>query len=293
MLRKLLNLYVSDCRGFIAIALISLIAIGITFYLTDEEEQTTKITLSERENYKKLIKEIESQDTHKHKANENKIARLFSFNPNTADSSQLVSLGLKPWQARNVVKYRQKGGHFRQATDFEKIYGLTKKEFTRLLPYISIPEEKTVTDKSEPRQHEKKYVSDKFQNIVILDINKADTSVLKRIPGIGSYYAKQICSYREQLGGYIAISQLDEIENLPEGIEKWFTIEPTKPRPLDINRSNFKTLVHHPYLSYKQVCAIANLKRKYGKIKSIHELGMLLEFTQKDIERLSPYLTFE
>lgn len=293
MLRDLLHFSVSDSRGFLAIAIISLSAIGITYYLTEDEEQETNLSLSQKENYKSLIKEIESRSAYEHKAYEEKRSQLFFFNPNTSDSLQLVCLGLKPWQARNVIKYRQKGGHFNKATDFAKIYGLSKKEFLRLRPYISIPEERTITRQNAEKAQEKKYVSNKFSEIVQLDINKADTVTMKRIPGIGSYYAMKISSYREQLGGYIALSQLEEIENLPEGIEKWFTLKEVKPRRLDINHSDFKTILRHPYLSYKQVCAIANLKRKYGKIKSINELAMLPEFTQKDIERLSPYLMFE
>ena len=41
--------------------------------------------------------------------------RMQLFDPNTADSSTLVHLGLKPWQASNMLKYRAKNGRYRQA----------------------------------------------------------------------------------------------------------------------------------------------------------------------------------
>ena len=42
---------------------------------------------------------------------------LCLFDPNTADSATLVGLGLAPWQARNMLRYRAKGGVYRRADD--------------------------------------------------------------------------------------------------------------------------------------------------------------------------------
>ena len=66
-------------------------------------------------------------------------AELFPFNPNEADSATLLRVGLKPWQVRNLLKYRRKGGRWRSADDFRRLYGLTEEEFQRLRPYIIIP----------------------------------------------------------------------------------------------------------------------------------------------------------
>ena len=63
-------------------------------------------------------------------------------------------------------------------------------------------------------------------------------------------------------------------------------------RKLWINELEFKELLRHPYLNYKQVRAIMNLRKKKGNIASIHELVMLDEFTSEDIFRIEPYLAF-
>ena len=47
----------------------------------------------------------------------------FPFDPNTADSTQLLRLGLQPWQVKNIYKYRAKGGIYRQKEDFNRISG--------------------------------------------------------------------------------------------------------------------------------------------------------------------------
>ena len=62
----------------------------------------------------------------------------FPFDPNTADSTQLLRLGLQPWQVRNIYKYRSRGGIYRKKEDFAKLYGLTVKDYRRLEPYIRI-----------------------------------------------------------------------------------------------------------------------------------------------------------
>ena len=42
----------------------------------------------------------------------------FAFDPNTADSTQLLRLGLQPWQVRNIYKYRAAGGVYSKPQDF-------------------------------------------------------------------------------------------------------------------------------------------------------------------------------
>ena len=63
---------------------------------------------------------------------------LSPFDPNTADSTQLLRLGLQPWQVRNIYKYRAAGGIYRTKTDFARLYGLTVKQYRELEPYIRI-----------------------------------------------------------------------------------------------------------------------------------------------------------
>ena len=52
----------------------------------------------------------------------------FCFDPNTADSTQLLRLGLQPWQVRNIYKYRAHGGVYQCKEDFAYVYGLTAKD---------------------------------------------------------------------------------------------------------------------------------------------------------------------
>lgn len=128
----------------------------------------------------------------------------------------------------------------------------------------------------------------------VVDANTADTTLLRRIPGIGRQYAAKIIAYREALGGFVHPSQLDEIEGLPHGISAWFRVAAGEGsvRRININRADFKTLVHHPYLSYEQTKAIVNLRRVQGRLRSWEDLRGSGLFTDADFQRLRPYFVF-
>ena len=67
---------------------------------------------------------------------------------------------------------------------------------------------------------------EKFPEGIRVELNTADTATLKKIPGIGSYYARRIVDYRNRLGGFVSVAQLKEMGELPENIGRWFTVSP-------------------------------------------------------------------
>ena len=223
----------------------------------------------------------------------------FPFAPNHADSATLCRLGLEPWQVSNMLKYRRKGGRWRSADDLQRLYGLSKSQFEQLRPYVRIAEadKRKVYERAEWQsnyEHEPRPKTEKLAEGVTLPANTADTTALKHIPGIGSYYARKIVDYRERLGGFVSTSQIGEIEDLPAGITRWFVLDKAdKPRQLRINHATFKQLVRHPYLSYEQTKIIVTHIRQYGAIRSWRDLQLYKEFTQNDFKRLAPYISFK
>lgn len=154
---------------------------------------------------------------------------------------------------------------------------------------------------SRPYESEKNYSSTPFprQNKLAegetISLNTNDTAEWKKIPGIGSSYAERIVKYRNLLGGFASVEQLREVYGVDNELFARISpyIEPDANfRKIQVNKLEFKELLSHPYLNYKQVQAIANLRRRKGSITSIDELAILDEFTSEDIERLRPYLEF-
>ena len=57
----------------------------------------------------------------------------------------------------------------------------------------------------------------KYPKGTLVDVNLADTTELKKIPGIGSGIAKAIVSYRNRLGGFHSIVPMNKIH--PNGYD--------------------------------------------------------------------------
>ena len=125
-----------------------------------------------------------------------------------------------------------------------------------------------------------------------IEINGADTTELMKIPGIGSYYSRQIVRYRNQLGGFVSKEQLLEIEGFPEDAVKYISIDESCIRRLRINQLTLSQLKRHPYLNYYQARAISDYRRLRGNIRSISELKLMKEFSSHDIERIGPYIEY-
>jgi competence ComEA-like helix-hairpin-helix protein len=139
-------------------------------------------------------------------------------------------------------------------------------------------------------------VAEKFAEGTVIDINTSDTLQLIKIPGIGSSFAKRITSYRNLLGGYYRLEQLQEVygmyEELYEKIIPYMQTDTDKIIPIPVNTASLDKLRSHPYINFYQAKAIIEIRKKKGKLENIHEFYLLEEFTEEDIERMKPYLVF-
>jgi len=219
----------------------------------------------------------------------------FVFDPNTADSTALLRLGLQPWQVRNIYKFRAAGGIYRTKEDFARLYGLTQKEYRELEPYISIsadyqPAALLVREKSVSK--DSLLFPKKLKEGETIDLNLTDTAQLKRVPGIGSYYARRIVDYGRRLGGFVNIDQLDELEHFPTSAKQYFVIVAAEPKRMNLNELSVNALKQHPYLNYYQARAITDYRRKHGPIKSLDDLRLLPDFSPEQLLRLKPYVEF-
>ena len=243
---------------------------------------------------------------------------LFPFDPNTADSTQLLRLGLQPWQVRAVYKYRAKGGIYRTPHDFGRLYGMTRQQYETLEPYIRIGddylpaytqfasraeearEQYEAYEKANPHVPYKEYDRDTLRYPVKLkpgqhvDLATADTTLLKKIPGIGSAWARRIVQYRDRLGGFYSVSQLRDLDDFPTQSLPYLTLPTaTATTKLNLNQLSLSQLRRHPYINYFQAKAICDYRRLKGPLKSIDQLRLLQkDFPPEAIERLRHYVTF-
>lgn len=249
----------------------------------------------------------------------------FPFDPNTADSTTLLRLGLSPWQVRSVYRYRAKHGRYHKPEDFMRLPGMTNEQWERLRPYIRIakafqyvapqpPSDSPSTGKTRSSEHvvvekqgldsamttqespstsgERQGRALKLSSGQTIDINTADTTLLKMIPGIGSWRAAHIVAYRRALGGFVSVEQAMEATELPDSVLKYMTLTPQPVRKINVNKLSVQRLMNHPYLTFYQAKAINEYRRSKGDLHSIEELSRLETFRPTDIDRLQPYIEF-
>ena len=223
----------------------------------------------------------------------------FAFDPNTADSTQLLRLGLQPWQVRNIYKYRSAGGIYRKKEDFARLYGLTVKQYRELEPYIHIstdylPASTLIKEERRTERYERDTLRYpvKIAEGEHIDLNAADTSLYKKVPGVGSYYSRKIAEYGRRLGGFVSADQLDEIENFPSEAKKYFSVNASDVHQLNVNRLSLNELKRHPYINYYQAKAITDYRRLHGPLHSLDDLRLLPDFPVEAIKRLEPYVCF-
>lgn len=296
--------------GILTLSLLILIILGIdlsySYFRTQQAmtEDSLSSALNQQKELTDFLAGITSSKTSA-RADETKhtaAAKRFPFNPNTADSAQLHQLGLPDWMIRNILKYQAKGGRFRQAEDFKKIYGMKEELFASLLPYIKIPTEspekltkespvkiQLITAFNDTPRYPK---TEKYSLGTTIELNQADTTELKKIPGIGSGIAHQIVAYREQLGGYYDIQQLEEINLNSRLLSSWFQIDTTQIKRIPVNQASVARLKRHPYINFYQARALVDYRKKQGCIRNLKPFILLEEFTRKDFERIPHYLDF-
>ena len=295
MIREFFYLQKSDRRVVLTLLAVMVVALGIIFLTGGERDGETASgdSLALRQNSKK------QSNTYYYVAPK-KVER-FAFDPNTADSTQLLRLGLQPWQVRNIYKYRAAGGIYREPKDFAKLYGLTVKQYHELEPYIHISSdylpastlvERKQASQSVVRDSSQHHYPVKIRETEQVVLNTADTTSLKTIPGIGPYFARKIVQYGQRLGGYVSIDQLDEIEGFPQEAKHYLVINQPQTQKLNVNRMTLDELKRHPYINFFQAKAITDYRRLHGPLHSLNELRLSKDFPPEAIKRLLPYVAY-
>ena len=224
----------------------------------------------------------------------------FPFNPNTLTEEEWLQMGLTDHQVRNIMNYKAKGGKFYSKNDLGKLYTISEEEFAQLEPFIVLPEvsrgkntntkatsQGGVSAGSTAETNESPSVK---KTIPVVDLNTVDSTALVELPQIGPYTAVRIIEFREKLGGFVDKEQLRDVKGMDEArfaaIQPYINLGAVEIQKVDVNRDDFKTLVHHPYLSYEQVKCIVNQRERRGMIKNWAQLETLI----KDEGEVNPLL---
>ncbi|MFY0253515.1 ComEA family DNA-binding protein [Chitinophaga sp. 30R24] len=217
---------------------------------------------------------------------------LFNFDPNTLSLAGWQRLGVSERTAGTIQKYLLKGGHFRDAADLKKIYGLPPALSDRLMPYVRIAVMVKPRDTSRHHSTGGQYPGSwgKGEGAALpryskkapaspLDINVADTLAWQELPGIGPGFARRIVAFRERLGGFYEVQQVGECYGLEDSvfqkIQPFLKIGSGSLKKMDLNLTDEKSLAAHPYIRYKLARLIVAYRNAHAGFKAVEELRQL------------------
>ena len=294
----------SDRRAIVALGCVAVFAIGVLMVVENRRPSPQPSPVMGRETMWDVGNELEGLPI-EGEMSAGQRGSFVTFDPNTVDSMTLIGFGLKGWKVKNFLHYRAAGKVFRSAEEMGKTYGWTEEDVEKVRGYVRVERLFGKTEKHrregwmererwEEREDRSAYTSNKFRSLTKVDVNTADTAVLRRIPGVGEKISEAIVEYRGKLGGFYSVEQLMEIKIVSPELLEWFEVSSSPNlQSINLNKASFQALNRHPYISYEQAKALLQYIRLYGKVKDEETLLSAGIFTKEELERLRPYIVYE
>lgn len=253
---------------------------------TTEQEINTSFSFDQTENA--LSKKETGEKT-----------ELFYFDPNSISADEWKRLGIKDKTIQTIQNYISKGGSFRKPEDLQKIYGLSKPDYERLLPYIKIETAKNTPlqqlsvaegNKPETRSYKK-------QDYAIIELNNADTTALISLPGIGSKLAQRIINFRDKLGGFYSVEQVKETYGLPDSIFQkiypYLEVNNSLLKKININTISLIELKQHPYFRFSIANPVIQYRNEHGRFSTSEDIRKVMVITDDVYCKIAPYITIQ
>lgn len=274
-------------RGVFIFIIISLLVVFTPRILFSLKQEETFIVSSEtikelkRSAYKSNYKRKKYKSNYK-KKNRFKIPPV-KFNPNSYSMEEWMYLGLSNKQAAVVLKFTERGIYSNE--QLKKIVFIPNQLYNLIKDSTIYPDKVDFAS-------EKKKETKLFSRI---ELNGADQEKLEEIPGIGTFFAKNILKHRDRLGGFLRKEQLLEvwkfdIEKL-NAIEQYIEVDSEKIKRIELNTISVEELKDHPYLNWSAANSIIKIRAQKGRFKSIEEIKESVLMDEEMFEKLKPYLT--
>lgn len=131
---------------------------------------------------------------------------------------------------------------------------------------------------------------------ITVECNTADSAQWRQLRGIGPVLSSRIVKFRNRLGGFHSITQLQDVYGLsPETytmIASHITCNGAV-KKIDVAQDEFKAILRHPYINYEEVKGLKNYVRKHGAITGLEALIKATDKPLEEAKKLLPYIMIE
>ena len=217
------------------------------------------------------------------------VPKIYLFNPNFITDYKGYKLGMSVEEIDRLLAFRKENKYVNSPKEFQAVTKVSDSLLNAISPYFKFPE--WVKNKKEFKDY-KKYPSAAFakkEKMVVIDINQATQEDLIKIYGVGEAISNRILKFKENLGGFVSMEQMNDIWGLsPEVIENLNThfkvAALPKLKKIDINNASIKELSEFPYFKYPISKNIVTFRSMNGDIKNSEDLtkikGMSIDKTK-------------
>ncbi len=225
------------------------------------------------------------------------VPKIYPFNPNFITDYKGYKLGMSVAEIDRLLAFRKQNKYVNSPQEFQAVTKVSDSLLKVISPYFKFPD--WVMNKKEFKEY-KKYPNSAFakkEKIVIIDINQATQEDLIKVYGIGEAISIRILKFKESLGGFVSMEQMNDIWGLsPEVIEKLnahfkVSVLPNV-KKIDINNAPIKELSLFPYFKYPISKNIVTFRSMNGDIKNNEDLTKIKGLSIEKAKIIALYLDF-
>ena len=283
--------YSRQQRTGVFLLFIIIIALQLAYFFVDFSSFSKESP--EKEKWLSLQSQIDSLKQEKL----DYVPKIYPFNPNFITDYKGYKLGMSVPEIDRLLAFRKQNKYVNSAKEFQAVTKVSDSLLNAISPYFKFPD--WVKNKKEFRDY-KKYPNTAFtkkEKIVIIDINQATQEDLIKIYGIGEAISIRILKFKESLGGFVSMEQMNDVWGLsPEVIENLnshFKISATPTvKKIDINNASIKELSLFPYFKYPISKNIVTFRSMNGDIKNIEDLTKIKGLSIEKAKIIALYLNF-
>jgi DNA uptake protein ComE-like DNA-binding protein len=278
-------------RSGIFVLFTIVIALQLLYFFVDFS--SFSVSTPEKEKWLSLQVQIDSLKQNKL----NDVPKVYPFNPNFITDYKGYKLGMSVAEIDRLLAFRKQNKYVNSPEEFQVVTQVSDSLLSVISPYFKFPD--WVKNKKEFKDF-KKYDNTAFakkEKVIILDINQASQEDLIKIYGIGEAISLRILKFKESLGGFVSMEQMNDIWGLsPEVIENLnthFKISAVpRVKKIDINNASMKELASFPYFKYPISKNIVTYRSMNGDIKNSEDLTKINGLSIEKAKIIALYLDF-
>jgi DNA uptake protein ComE-like DNA-binding protein len=225
------------------------------------------------------------------------VPKIYPFNPNFITDYKGYKLGMSVSEIDRLLAFRKLNKYVNSPQEFQAVTKISDSLLNAISPYFKFPD--WVKNKNQFQEY-KNYSQSAFaknEKVIAIDINKATQEDLMKIYGIGEAISLRILKFKESLGGYVSMEQMNEVWGLsPEVIENlnshFKVMAVPNVKKIDINNASIKELSQFPYFNYQLAKQIVTFRSMNGDFKNSEDLTKIKGLSIDKAKIIALYLTF-